>query len=141
MHSKIAFLFLTVFFCVGPSHADGVHFSDEKLHLELPDQKAIISWDGKTQEMILSSAIRATDLSNIVWVVPIQSSVKPEVQAADISVFKDLVDYFKDKTQPIGRTIADPIKPALSEMKVQVVEAKKLMCTTSLSSELPAEKI
>jgi hypothetical protein len=104
------------------AYADGIHFSEEELHLGLPDQKAVISWDGETEEMILSSAVRSDDLSNIVWVVPIQSSTKPEVEAADIAVFKELVQYFGGRRPVFDRTVATNSRGA----GVEVVEAKEV---------------
>ena len=77
--------------------ADGGYFSDYYLHLYEPNQKAVVSWDGKTETMILSAAVKSDDIANFVWIIPIQSSSKPIVTEGNISVFRDLVDYFQPK--------------------------------------------
>lgn len=75
--------------------ADGWHPSEEYLHLYEPYQKAVIHWDGYTQTMFLSSAVKSDNFSNIAWVVPIISTTKPEVSAGNMSIFEDLVEFFK----------------------------------------------
>ncbi len=77
--------------------ADGMFLSDEQEHLYLPEQKAIIGWDSGIEQMILSSKVKADRISNMVWVIPIQSKSKPEVSAANFSIFKDLVSYFSEE--------------------------------------------
>jgi hypothetical protein len=75
--------------------ADGWHPSDEYLHLYEPYQKAVIYWDGWTETLILSSAVKSDNLTDIAWVVPILSTTMPNVTAGNMSIFEDLVDYFK----------------------------------------------
>ena len=74
--------------------ADGLHFSAEYLYLYEPAQKAVIFWDGTTQIMYLSSAVKSDNLTDIAWVVPIISTTKPNVTAGNMSVFKELVNFF-----------------------------------------------
>lgn len=76
------------------ANADGWHPSAEYLHLYEPAQKSVIHWNGVTEIMILSSAVRSEDLTDIAWVVPIISTTKPNVTAGDMSVFEDIVDFF-----------------------------------------------
>lgn len=76
-------------------YADGWHISDYYLHLYEPNQKAVISWNGQMETMILSSAVKSDDIANFAWVIPIQSYTKPEVTGGNISIFKDLVNYFR----------------------------------------------
>ena len=45
--------------------------------------------------MILSSAVRNENLTNITWVVPIISTTKPNISTGNMSVFKKLVEYFR----------------------------------------------
>ena len=66
-------------------YADGWHLSDFQQHMEEPNQKAVISWDGQTETMILSSGVKSSEVSNFAWVIPIQSYSKPEVTAGDIA--------------------------------------------------------
>jgi hypothetical protein len=80
------------------SYGDGWHVSDRDGRLREPVQKAIVSWDGRTETLVLSSAVQAEEIANFAWIVPIASSVKPEVSAGDISIFEELAEYFrKDK--------------------------------------------
>lgn len=74
--------------------ADGWHPSEEFLHLYEPAQKAVISWNGTTEVMILSSAVRTENLTNIAWVVPILSTTKPNVTSGNMSIFEELVEFF-----------------------------------------------
>jgi len=80
--------------------ADGWHPSEEYLHLYEPSQKAVIYWNGVTETLILSSAAKSDNLTNIAWVVPILSTTMPNVTAGNMSVFQDLVDYFKKYEYP-----------------------------------------
>jgi len=75
--------------------ADGWHPSEEYLHLYEPSQKAVIHWNGYTETMFLSSAVKSDNLSNIAWVVPILSTTMPNVTAGNMNIFKELVDFFK----------------------------------------------
>ena len=108
-----------------PAFADGMFLSQIDAHLYGPEQKAVISWDGRTEEMILASAVRSDNVDNFVWIVPIQSSLKPVVEASDPSVFSDLAEYFKDmkpqgRNAPFGKSLQQDVAG------VQVVEIKKI---------------
>jgi len=74
--------------------ADGWHPSKEFLHLYEPAQKAVIYWNGNTEIMVLSSAVRSDVLTDIAWIVPIISTTKPNISAGNMSVFEQLVDFF-----------------------------------------------
>lgn len=74
--------------------ADGWHPSEEYLHLYEPAQKAVIYWNGYSETLILSSAVRSETLTNIAWVVPIISTTKPEVSSGNMSLFEELVEFF-----------------------------------------------
>jgi hypothetical protein len=76
--------------------ADGMFVSDEYSHLYEPYQKAVIYWSGTTETLILSSAVRSDNLSYMAWIVPIISTTMPNVTAGNITVFRDLVDYFRE---------------------------------------------
>ena len=89
------FLIVLIPFMTAPiANADGWHPSAEFLHLYEPAQKAVIHWDGTTEIMVLSSAVKSKNLTDIAWVVPIISTTKPNVTAGNMSVFEILVDYF-----------------------------------------------
>lgn len=108
------------------SFADGMFMSSEQLHLYSPEQKAIVTWDGKTEQMVLASKVQTDKISNIVWVIPIQSRIKPEVQKSDFSIFKDLISYYGEKEQGLhvfGRDLG--IGKNATE-GVKVIETKKV---------------
>lgn len=87
-------ILLITFINVPIANADGWHPSAEFLHLYEPAQKAVIYWDGTTEIMVLSSAVKSDNLTDIAWVVPIISTTKPNVTAGNMSVFEELVDFF-----------------------------------------------
>jgi len=90
-----ALLLILIISAIAPNtSADGWHPSQEFLHLYEPAQKAVINWDGTTEIMILSSAVKTENLTNIAWVVPIISTTKPNISAGNMSVFEQLVEYF-----------------------------------------------
>lgn len=96
MKNLMISLGIIVILLITPVYADGCYMSDEILHLYLPDQKAVISWDGYTEEMIIASSVKSDKILKLAWVVPIQSTTKPEIEAADIAIFEDLVEFFKE---------------------------------------------
>ncbi len=124
------------FFKSGSVFADGLFISDEHKHLYLPDQKAIIAWDSGIEQMILSSKVRADEISNMVWVVPIQSSSKPEVSASDFSIFRDFVSYFSEKDSLnysyFGRESKDILQgiDVVEEKKIDIYEIAILRTTS-----------
>jgi len=89
-------------------NADGGFFSSYYHHLTAPDQKAVISWDGETEEMIILSSVRSDDLSNLAWVLPIQSSEKPEVEEGNVTIFEELARFFSPERQGFGKNILAP---------------------------------
>lgn len=118
--NRISLFILVFILSVTEVFADGWHVSDRHLHLYEPNQKAVISWDGKTETMILSSAVKSEDIANFAWIVPIQSSIKPEVTAGDISIFEDLVNYF-EKKKPYKRSFVKSMGGG-----VEVLETKEI---------------
>jgi hypothetical protein len=88
-------IFTLVYFLVTTTAiADGCYFSEEYFRLNEPLQKAVIYWNGETEIMILSSSVRADNLTDFAWIVPIISTTIPNVTAGNISLFEDLVRYF-----------------------------------------------
>jgi len=113
--------------------ADGWHLSDYELHLQEPNQKAVISWDGETETMILSSAVKSNNISNFAWVIPIQSYAKPEVIAGNISIFEDLVRYFekKEPVENIFKTECGSGVEVLESKEIDVYDITILKTTNS----------
>lgn len=119
-------LTLVITIVVPTTNADGWHPSQEYLHLYEPFQKAVIHWDGVTQTMFLSSAVKSTNLTNIAWVVPILSTTKPEVSAANMSIFEELVDYFKEPLYWQGSHLVLDTSNRKEHSNVTVVESKEI---------------
>jgi len=100
--------------------------SSEQLHLYSPEQKAVVTWDGKTEQMVLSSKVQTDKISNMVWVIPIQSRIKPEVQRIDFSIFKDLISYFGEKEKDLHTFGRDQAVEKNATEGVSVIETKKV---------------
>jgi hypothetical protein len=78
--------------------ANGGFFIDFDEHILIPSQKAVIFWDGTTEEMILSTKFTSDTIEDKAWVVPIQSSTDPEVTEGEIDVFFDSAESFGQGT-------------------------------------------
>ena len=79
--------------------ADGAYFSHRRAHLTEPSQKAVITWDGTTETMILSSRVQSRDLEALekaAWIVPVISTSKPEVTTGAIEAFEVLTDFLAE---------------------------------------------
>ena len=93
----IAGIIMLVMTLIPPTtSADGWHPSVEYLHLYEPSQKAVIYWNGVTETLILSSAAQAENLTDLAWVIPIISTTVPSVTTGNMTIFEELVDYFKE---------------------------------------------
>ena len=62
----------------------------------LPEQKATVFWDGTNETLILSTKIRSENLTNMAWVIPIPSKIKPEIEEGDIGIFYELAEIFTE---------------------------------------------
>ncbi|MBD3252551.1 DUF2330 domain-containing protein [Candidatus Pacearchaeota archaeon] len=103
---KILVVFLImIIFCLSLVFADGGFFSDYYYHLNAPNQKAAITWDGKTEEMVILSSVKSDDISNIAWVLPIQSSEKPDVEKSNATIFQELVRFFSVQRNSFGKNM------------------------------------
>ena len=80
-------------------------------------------WDGETETMMLVASVQSEELANFAWIVPIQSSVKPEVTEGNISVFEDLVDYFTPRRSNI---MYKGFGATMDAEGVQVLETKQI---------------
>lgn len=74
--------------------ADGMIVTDYLEKVYLPAQKAVISWNGSDETLVLATKVRVEKLANMAWVIPVPSKTKPEVSEGDIDVFYDLADLF-----------------------------------------------
>jgi hypothetical protein len=119
MKTKILVM-LMVLLIVPIVFADGGYFPDYSMQLFEPDQKAVIYWDGAKETMVLSSAVQAEDIVNVAWVVPIQSSQKPEVTEGDTTLFYRMAGYFHPPSIFFGK------EGALESTGVEVIESKEI---------------
>jgi hypothetical protein len=114
---------------LGRLDADGVHFSDAQIHLQEPTQKAAITWDGKTETLVLASAVRAEQWDNMAWVLPIPSSSRPKVTASDAAVFQILTRYMQEladaRQAPAAKRGFKAAPPAMSAA-VQELSSEKI---------------
>ncbi len=125
MNEKL-FTFLLIAICLLPlTIADGCVFIPDYSEVYAPSQKAAIFWDGTTETMILSTKISVDNLTNLAWVVPIPSKVKPEVDEGDIQIFYELTDLFNpiDTSKGWGLGVMDG---GMRNQGIQVIETKKV---------------
>ena len=125
---RILFPALFLLLLAGSAFADGmmVRPIDYSKEVFIPEQKAVIFWDGTTEKLILESKISVEDITNVAWVVPIQSSTKPIVETADEQIFYRLADLFRPprKAQGGGGLLAT--SAGANDSGVEVVEQLKL---------------
>jgi preprotein translocase subunit Sec61beta len=112
----------------GSAFADGMVMRppDYSKEVFIPEQKAVIFWDGSTEKLILESKISVEDIANVAWVVPIQSSTKPVVETADEQIFFRLADLFRPPRKASGGIGILGVSGAQEEGGVEVVEQLKL---------------
>jgi len=92
---------ITIFFMLFSSQivsADGGIFVDFGEHVHLPSQKAAIFWDGTNETMVISTKINSSNLSNMAWVTPVQSSEIPNVSEGNAEIFDDIAYSFGEYT-------------------------------------------
>jgi hypothetical protein len=75
----------------------GLFMPDYVSRVYEPSQKAAITWDSGTglETITLSTRITMDKPESVGWVIPIQSSVKPQVTAGDIDVFYDITNLLE----------------------------------------------
>ena len=83
--------------------AGGVFVADSGLEIYQPDQKAIVSWNGEKQVTLLSTGLRAYDIANFAWVVPVVSSSKPVVTETGMEAHNYLAGVFRGKKKAPDR--------------------------------------
>jgi len=127
-HSIIIIFVLSLALAAMPNNvaADGcIMMPDFSKYVYAPSQKAAIIWDGTTETLVLSTKIAMDEPQDVAWVVPIQSSTKPEVSEGDIDMFFRISSLL----QPVKRGFG--IVPLIGgtmqrEDGVEVLEEKKV---------------
>jgi len=122
---KLAMLAVVLLLIPVVALADGGIIPDHYTHMYEPEQKAIIVWNGPAETMVLATKISAEDFGNMAWIVPVRSSVKPEVAASDVSVFWEFIDYFVPPIEE-GSGFGWGAVASKSAGGVEVVDIKKV---------------
>jgi len=109
-------------------NADGMYIpSNYELHMNIPDQKAIINWYEGNETMIIASSVRTDNISNIAWIVPIESSQKPEIKEGNLSIFQDLVRFMYGTDQSsLGGSNGGGGAGGASSKGVNLIETKSV---------------
>ncbi len=84
-----------LFFSPSLSYGDGVGIGIHGI-LSEAGQKALIIWDENKEKetLLLNASFDIDSLANFCWIIPIQSSIEPDVEAGENSVFDLMEDLF-----------------------------------------------
>lgn len=89
-----------------------------------PEQQAVILWDGGKETLVLSTKIKSAESFDLVWLIPIESSTKPEVTSSDMRVYSKFNDFFREKYRDYGTLgTLGSMQPTAG---VEVVEQKEI---------------
>ncbi len=105
--------------------ADGMHFVPYEEKISMPEQKAVIMWDQGEEILILSTKVEPEQITEVAWVIPIQSKTKPEVEEGDISLFFDLADVFNAYRGGMIPMFGD-VAETTSKQGISILEVKTL---------------
>ncbi len=130
-HLACAFLVLAaVWIFSGSVFADGGMIPpDYGLYDDIivPEQKAVLYWDGYNEELILSTKVSLDKVTDFAWVVPIQSSTKPEVDEADEEIFFEVAKLFRIERAERNMQYLPTLGGMTAEApQVQVIETKEI---------------
>ncbi len=93
----------------------------------VPEQKAVLYWDGSQEQLIISTKVSMDQVMDFAWVVPIQSSSKPEVDKASEEIFFEIAELFRIEPENDMQMAFPALGRMSSEApKVEVIESKKL---------------
>ncbi len=116
---------ITILFRVANLFAGGFFVSDTSMELHQPDQKAVITWDGEKETILLSTGLRSDDIANFVWIVPVISSRGPLVNYTGMQAHADLaVKFWGRRKSPVrqagifGKRIEDTVKIDRYDMSI-----------------------
>lgn len=99
---------ITIFIPIAAYADGGIHYSIETPQFEdqinIPHQKAIILWDDyyKKEVILLSTEIKTGEISDLAWVIPVPSKIKPEVEEAEIEIF-DAAPWLFSEIKRVGK--------------------------------------
>lgn len=122
------FTLLFLFLIIGTCFADGCMMlpPDYTEKVFIPEQKAVIFWDGTTEQLVIESKITLEDVGNVAWLIPIESSTKPEIETADEFVFFELSDLFTPMIKNRGSGLWQTMGAEGGLDAVEVIEQLKL---------------
>lgn len=124
----LSLLFVILFF--GFVFADGSILMppDYSEKVYMPEQKAVIIWDGEEEQLILESKVSVENISDMAWLIPVESNTKPIVEEADEEIFYALSDLFKSTDDALFKRAASlgSIFSATGSLEVEVIEELKV---------------
>ena len=123
----LALIFLLL--CLPVVLADGGIIPNNHVMVFEPQQRTAIFWNAPIERMVVSTKIVSDNLTNLVWIVPIQSSTKPEVKKGDDTIFSDLDAQFSPPTQLTssgGGARASYEPPAVEAFQTQTIDIYNL---------------
>jgi len=121
---KLILLVLIIILGISFVYADGGFFPSYSSLLKIPKQKAVITWNGSEETMILASYVQSDNLENIAWIIPIKSEYPPIVNASNNTIFKELDSMFRDYWYKSVRTNDTPTGAGGSG--VSLIEQKEI---------------
>jgi len=111
----------------GAAADGGMWMRDFSKYVYAPSQKAAIIWDGFKETLILSTKIAMDEPQDVAWVVPIQSSTKPEVTKGNIKVFFTISGLLNPAPKGRGYGLFDAMSGGTPEDQgVEVLEEKSV---------------
>lgn len=113
---------------LGYCAADGmIVMPDYSESVFMPEQKAVIFWDGSQEQLVIESKITVEDIASLAWLIPLESISKPSVEAADEQIFFELAELFAPAPKEADYSNILGLQTATgSRQGVEVVEQLKV---------------
>ena len=121
---KYAFLILIVAMasiCL----ADGGMIPRHPYPIEEPSQVAVISWDGTTETLLLSTAAKPQSLSEFAWIIPVTSNTTPEVSEGNADVITAIQEFFGAQRHNV-QSMDISYGAAATSSGITLIESKKI---------------
>ncbi|MBU1152230.1 DUF2330 domain-containing protein [Patescibacteria group bacterium] len=106
--------------------ADGFVVADYAAFLTVPEQKAVVEWDGVTEELTIASKVSADGLGNFAWIVPVVSASEPVVEEGSLDLFYEMADLFMERELEKSYLGGSSFETSSLSRTVTVVEEKKI---------------
>ncbi|MFH1424361.1 MAG: DUF2330 domain-containing protein [archaeon] len=95
-------------------------------HVYLPEQKAVIFWDGAEERLIVSTKVQTDELLDMAWIIPIPSSTKPIVEEGDLQIFYEVSELFREYPKYNRGILETDMIGASSMSGVTLVEVQEI---------------